>query len=94
MEEEGLGLLGGEAGEVGPRAADERPPTAPPSLRVDGHAGESQSLEVATCRGDGDLHLHGDLRRGDPSTGLQQQQGGHEAIGAHLRIFSRKVLRR
>ncbi len=69
--------------EVGAGPAEQRPPPAPPGLRVDGDAGHAQRLEVAPGgRSDTSSSL-GHLGRRDPALGLQHEEGGHEAIGAH-----------
>ena len=90
--EQGPGLAGGEPGEVGAGAAQQRPAPAPAGLGVDGHARGGQGLEVAAGGGDRHLELRGQFGRGHPRTGLQDEEGGHEAVGAHGSIFARKVV--
>ena len=81
-EEERAGLVGGQPAQVRPGAADQLPAAAPPGLGVDGDAGQGESLEVAAGRPLADLELPGQLGRGDAALGLQDQEGGDEAICA------------
>ena len=61
-------------------------------LRVHRDAGRGQRLQVAASGRDGHLELVGQLGRGDPATGLHEQEGGHETVGAHVTSFAKKVL--
>ena len=83
-----------QPGQVGPRAADQRPPAAAPGLRVDGDAGGRQRLEVATGRRHRHLELGRHLGGGDPAARLHEQEGGHQPVCAHVPRIANKVLRR
>ena len=77
------------------RAPPMQPPAAAPAgLGVDGDTGHGQAFEVAAGRARADLELLGQLLGRDPSPGLEDQEGGHESVGAHLSSLSRKVARR
>jgi len=82
-QEQGAGLGGGEPAEVGARSPHQRPTTSPSRLRVHGHARHGQGFEVTTGGPGGDLELLRDLGHCGPPAGLQEQEGGHEAIGTH-----------
>ena len=80
----------GESGEVGAGAAEQRPSTALAGLRVHGDAGDGEGLEIAPCRLDRHLQLLGQLGSRDAPLGLEHQQRGDEAIGAHVtRVYHR-----
>ncbi len=81
----------GEAAEVGAGAADQRPPAAPPRLRVHGDAGDRERLEVAPGGLDRDLEFGGDLGRGHLPPRLEEQKGRHQTIGPHIQSFSQNV---
>jgi hypothetical protein len=82
----------GQAAEIGTGAADQRPPAAAPGLRVDRDAGAGQRLQVAARGGHRHLQFGGQLGRGDPAAGLDEQESGDEAIGAHGFFLPEKVL--
>ena len=81
----------GEPAEVRAGAADQGPPAALAGLGVHGDAGDGQRLEVAAGRLDRHLQLVGELGGGDPTLGLQHQQGGHQAVGTHAVSFAAEV---
>ena len=66
----------------------ERPATAPAGLGVDGDAGDRERLEVAPGGADRHLQLLGHLGRRHPAAGLEEQEGGDEAIGTHAAIIA------
>ncbi len=76
-------LVLGEPAEIGAGPAEELPAAVAPGLRVHGDPGDRQRLEVAPGRLHRHLQLLGELRCGDPSTRLEHQQRGDEAIGPH-----------
>ena len=93
-QEQGPGLVGGEAAEVGATTAEQLPPAVAALLGVDGHTGHRQGFEVASGRALGDLELLGDLGRGDAPLALEDEQEGDQPVGTHVRIFPPKPVRR
>ena len=91
MRKQRPGLVGRQAAQVGAGAPDQLPPAATAGLGVDGDAGQGEALEVPAGRALADLELLGQLGGGDPALGLQDQEGGHEAVGAHVASLSGKV---
>ncbi len=82
-EEQRPGLGGGEPAQVGAAAARQLPPAAAALAGVDRQAGHPERLEVAAGRPLRDLELGGHLGRRDLPARLEQQEDGHQPIGAH-----------
>ena len=82
-----------EPAEVGARAAEQLPAATPSGLRIDRDAGRRQRLEVASRGGDRHLELLRELRGGHPAARLQREEGGDEAVCAHVPILLGKVVR-
>ena len=80
----------GQPAQVRSRTAEQRPAPAASRLRVDGDPGHRERLEVPARRALGDLELVGELGRGDPPSGLKDQQDGDETVGSHGSRFSHK----
>ena len=76
-------LLRAQPGEAGPVPGQDAAAAAGTGVRVDGHAGCAQRLEVSIDRADRDLELGGQLRRPHLAARLEQEQQAHEAVGAH-----------
>ena len=74
--------------------ADQLPAAVAAGLGVHGDAGHAQGLEVAAGGLDGDLQLVGQLGGGDPAAGLEDEEGGDEAIGTHADSFPPNLVRR
>ena len=79
-----------EAAQVGAAPSGEAPATTPAPHAVDRQARHAEGIEVAAGRALGHLQLGGDLGRGHLAPLLEQEEDGHQPIGAHARIFARK----
>ena len=78
-QEDGLGLVGREAGQPRAVAIDEPDAAVRPAFGVDGHASLGQGVDVAQHRAHGDLEVGRQLRGGQLATGLEQQQQRDQA---------------
>lgn len=70
---QGLGLPLREAGEVGAPVPEQRHAAARAALRVHGHAGGGERVDVAVDRPLGDLEPPGEIPRLQLPLGLEQQ---------------------
>lgn len=82
-QEEGLGLVGGEAGQAGAVAVEHAVATGVARVAVQRDAGRAQGLDVPVDRADRDLQLLGELGSSHPAPGLEQQQDRDESAGLH-----------
>ena len=87
-EEQRPGLGGVEAGEVGAPAAGQPPPAVAALDRVHRDPGHAEGVEVAAGGALGDLQLLGHLGGGDLAALLQEQEDGHQPIGADGAILA------
>ena len=60
-------------------------------LRINGHAGHAQSVEVTARRALRHLKLLGHFGGRHLPSGLEKQENGHQTVGAHPPTFQRKV---
>ena len=86
-EEQGAGLVGGQAAQVGATATGQLPASVAALPGVDRQAGHAQRLQVPARRALAHLELGGHLGRGDLPARLQEQQDGHQPIGSHGAIL-------
>ena len=61
-------------------------------LGVHRDPGRGQRLQVAAGGGNRHLQLAGQFGGGHPPPGLHEQEGGDEAVGAHVSILRHKAL--
>ena len=87
-------LGAGEPAEIGARTAEQLPAATTTGLRIHGDAGRRQCLEVSTRGRHRDLELLGELRGGHPAARLQREEGGDEAVCAHVSDSPRKSSQR
>ena len=84
---ERLRLVRAEPGQPGAVAVDQLVAAAVPGVAVQRDAGRVQRLDVPVDRADRHLELAGELGRGQAAAGLQQQEDGDQAAGAHVSIL-------
>ncbi len=82
-EEQGPGLRGVEAAQVGARPSDQRPAASPPGLGVHRDPRHGEGFEVPARRAGRHLELERHFGHRGPAPGLQEEEGGDEAIGSH-----------
>ena len=81
--EQGAGLFGGQAGDVGAVARQQRDPAVRATHGVDRHPGRGQRLDVAHDGAHRHLQTLGQLAGRQPPAGLQQQQDRQQPVGSH-----------
>ncbi|GAA2906152.1 hypothetical protein GCM10020220_114270 [Nonomuraea rubra] len=91
-QEQRLGLVRGEPGQIGTSAAQQRPATTAPRLRVDGDARGGQRFQVPPSGGHRHLQLLGQLGGGHPAARLHEQQRRHQSVSSHAPILRAEVL--
>ena len=87
-QEQRLGLVLGEAGELGAKAVEQLEAAARPAIGIDRHAGGAELLDVAIDGADRDLERRRQLVGGQPAAGLQHQQDRQQAACAHGAILT------
>jgi len=86
-QEQRLGLIGIQPGQPGAVAVEELVAAAVPGVSVQRDAGLVQRLHVAVHGADRDLELGGELRRGHPAPGLEQEQDRDQPARAHAPLY-------
>ena len=83
QDEQGTGLVGGQPGDVGTEAGQQRDAAVPPALGVDGDAGGRERLDIAVDGAYGDFEPLGEFGGRDEAAGLEEQQDREQPVGFH-----------
>ena len=90
-EEQGLGLVGGHAGQPRAVAVDQADAAERTALGEDRHAGRAQLLDVAMHGPHRDLELAREFSRGQAASALEQQEQVDETAGAHRAMVAERT---
>jgi hypothetical protein len=89
QDEQRLRLVGPQAAQRKPVVLQEPAPPTRPGFGNDRDARRAERLQIPVDSPDGHLQLAGQLTRGHPTAGLQQQDQGHQTICSHPRRLTR-----
>jgi hypothetical protein len=90
-EEQGLGLAGREAGQIGAVAGHQAHPAVAAPLGVHGHPRTGQGLDVAVDGAGGHFEPLGQVGGGQLPVPLEEQEDREQAVGSHRPIFLQKT---
>ena len=90
-EKQGSGFSCGQAAQIRTPASGQPPTAVAALLRIDGHAGHSQSVEVTARRALRYLEFLRDFGGRHLPSSLEEQENGHETVGTHTPIFPKET---